>query len=276
MKDYTDFIDVTLSDFANNAESAEDLEKFKFERKSAMRNRELQLRERGLSDSKVIKDLIISENIDARHDFIKLQRKSIEARAEKRMLILKFLLAVAYFMVIGILFILDSFYNDDWEHSWIIIVGGILLFAIMLFLMPNKFHYKGRRKVPFAYALGISILLMATFVWLIVEVVYGMHYSGVIFAITGFLLFSADAVVPALTKEKYSVWHSIVSTPLAAGCLYITLGLFKIVHWQTGWLLIIAGLVVSITIFVRSFNKKYKVSETTDKVRKKPDTKEEH
>lgn len=267
MKDYTDFIDMTLSDFDEKADTARELEKFKLDRKSKMRSRELELRERGLTDSKVISDLIISENVDARHDFIKLQRKTIEDKAERRILLLKLLMAIAYFMVVGILFILDSVYNHDWEHSWIIIVGGIFLFAIMLFLMPNRFHYKGKRKIPFNYALTISVLLLATFVWLIVEIVYAMHYSGIIFSITGFLIFLVDAIVPVVIKQKYSVWHSIASTPFACACLYITLALMGIVSWKTGWLIIIAGLVISILIFVFSYNKKYRLSEKANKLR---------
>ena len=71
MKNYTDFIDVTLSDFSNDTDIKYTLDDFKKKRKAEMRNREMVLRKRGLSDDKVISDLIISENIDARHDSIK-------------------------------------------------------------------------------------------------------------------------------------------------------------------------------------------------------------
>ena len=261
MKNYTDFIDVTLSDFANDPDSAHALEEFKKKRKSEMRNREMVLRKRGLSDDKVISDLIISENIDARHDFIKEQRKSIEDKAEKTLFALKILLSVVYYMAIGIFYILDSFYNDDWAHSWIIIAGGIVLYILILFLMPEKFHYKGRRKVPFNYAVTISVAVVATFVFLVMEIVYNMHYSGIIFSITGFFIFFFDSFIPILTGQKYGLWHSITSIPLAGACLYITLSLLKIIPWQTGWLLIIAGIAVSIVVFVIAYNKKHQLSK---------------
>ena len=269
MNNYTDFMDVTLSDFANDPSSAHALEEFKKKRKAEMRNREMVLRKRGLSDDKVISDLIISENIDARHDFIKEQRKSIEDKAEKTLFAMKILLSVVYYMAVGIFYILDSFYNDDWAHSWIIIAGGIVLYILILFLMPEKFHYKGRRKVPFNYAVTISVAVVATFVFLVMEIVYNMHYSGIIFSITGFFIFFFDSFIPILTGQKYGLWHSIISIPLAGACLYITLSLMKLIPWQTGWLLIIAGIAVSIVVFVVAYNKKHQLSKRVTEFRKK-------
>lgn len=272
MKSYTDFIDVTLSDFSNNPESSQALDEFKKKRKSEMRNREMILRKRGLSDDKVISDLIISENIDARHDFIKMQRKAIEDKAEKTLFALKILLSVVYFMAVGIFYILDSFYNDDWAHSWVIIVGGIVLYILILFLMPERFHYKGRRKVPFNYAVTISVLVVATFAFLVMEIVYNMHYSGVIFSITGFFIFFFDSFVPILSGQKYGLWNTICSIPLSCTCLYITLALLGIIPWQTGWLLIIAGIALSITVFVFNYNKKHHLSERVNTYRKRTDS----
>lgn len=271
MKNYTDFIDVTLSDFSNDPDIKYTLNDFKKKRKAEMRNREMVLRKRGLSDDKVISDLIISENIDARHDFIKEQRKAIEDNAERTLFILKILLSVVYFMIDGIFFILDSFYNDDWAHSWIIIAGGIVLYILILFLMPEKYHYKGRRRIPFNYAVTISVLVVATFIFLVMEIVYNMHYSGIIFSITGFFIFFFDSFVPLLTNQKYGIWHSIFSVPLSCTCLYLTLCLRKVVPWQTGWLLIIAGMAVSIVLFVFAYNKKHRLSERINEYRSRKD-----
>lgn len=267
MKDYTDFIDITLSDLSGDPSMSEDLEKFKQKRKAQMRDRETSLRKRGLSDSKVIRDLIISENVDCRHDFIKEQRKALEDRIEKRLFRLKILLSVSYYIFVGILFLLDTFYNHDFKHSWIIIAGGIVLYADFLLVMPEHLHYRGRRRFSLSTAVSVAVLITAFFLWLIMDIVFKMHNSELIITSTLLVLTIFDSFVPLLAHEKYGIWHTIATPPGIGTWLYLTLGLMHVIHWQTGWMLIVAGIAVSIIIFVVHYNRSNRLMERAEALR---------
>lgn len=258
MKDYSEFVDVTLSDFTDNKDCAKELSEFKSARKNEMRNRELTLRKRGLSDSRVIYDLIISENLDTRHDFIKGMRRSMEERIEKQRMLIKLLISVAYFMAIGIYFILDSFYNKDWEHSWLIVIGGIFIYVMTLFLMPKKLHYKGRRYFPLTVALMICTMITALYVFLIM-ISFGIPQSYIVIPAALTLIAFIDATVPAIRKHKFYIIHTLIATPLFGLFLYLTLAIEQVVPWATGWLLIIAALIVDIFVLIGAMTKRIKM-----------------
>ncbi|MBQ2500581.1 MAG: hypothetical protein II522_03855, partial [Clostridia bacterium] len=128
MKDYTEIVDVGLAEFESDISLLPALNKFKLEKKAAMRDRELLLRKRGLSDDHIIQDLIVSENMDIRSEFLSKIKRDEKNKAERRAMIAKVLLAVIYFMIVGMIFFLDEYINEDFEHSWLIPVAGILFF----------------------------------------------------------------------------------------------------------------------------------------------------
>ena len=267
MKDYTEIIDVALSEFEKDPALSVALDKFKAERKNAMRDRELTLRKRGLSDANIIEDIIVSENLNTKNDFLEKVHMDEKSKAEKRALIAKFLLAVIYFMVVGICYFLDSFINHDWPHSWLIIVAGILFFAIILFLMPNRFHYKGRRKLPLNYAIMISTLIVAFYIWLVFEIVFKMEYSAIIITVAMAVITFFDSWVPWFYNSRHAIFHTLICTPLFGTFLYVSLGLAHIVPWKIGWLIIIVALGIAIGAFLLAYNKKYRVSKHVREIR---------
>lgn len=165
----------------------------------------------------------------------------------------------------------DSFYNNDWAHSWIIIAGGIVLYILILFLMPEKYHYKGRRRIPFNYAVTISVLVVATFIFLVMEIVYNMHYSGIIFQSRAFY-FLFRLICP--TSHKPEVRHmalDIFNSPL----LYVPVSdpLSQKSHT-------VADRLASHhcrhgcfhSSFVFAYNKKHRLSERINEYRSRKDT----
>ncbi|MBQ1452027.1 MAG: hypothetical protein IIZ22_05130, partial [Clostridia bacterium] len=104
MKDYTEIVDVGLAEFENDISLLPALNKFKLEKKAAMRDRETLLRRRGLSDDHIIQDLIVSENMDIKNEFLSKIKRDEKNKAERRAMIAKVLLAVIYFMIVGMIF----------------------------------------------------------------------------------------------------------------------------------------------------------------------------
>ena len=267
LKDYTEIIDAALAEYESDISLLPAVNKFKTERKAKMRDRELQLRKRGLSDDHIIQDLIVSENMNAKHDFLAMVKKDEKNKAEIRAMVAKVLLSVIYFMIVGIIFFLDEFINEDFQHSWLIPVAGVLFYLIVLFLMPNRFHYGGRRAIPLHYALMISTALVALFVWLIFEIIFKLEYSIIIITLSLAIIAFWDAVVPWITGDKHAIVHTIISMPLCGVFVYLTVCFAGLVPWGRGWLIIIAAIALTIGIFLLAYNKKYRVSQHVREVR---------
>ena len=267
MKDYTEIVDVGLAEFENDLALMSAVNKFKTEKKAAMRDREVTLRKRGLSDDHIIQDLIVSENINVKNEFLTKIKRDEKNRAERRALVAKVLLGVIYFMIVGMIFFIDEYVNEDFEHSWLIIVAGILFFAIFLFIMPNRFHYGGKRRIPVHYALMISTALVAFFIWLIFEIVFKMEYSVIIITIALSIIAFWDAVVPWVTGDKHAIVHTIISMPLCGAFVYLTVGFAGLLPWRIGWLIIIGAIALTIGIFLIAYNKKYRVAAHVREVR---------
>jgi len=268
MKDYTEFIDLELSDF-NDPAYEESLERFKTKRKTAMRDREVVLRKRGLSDAQVIYDLIISENKDIRHEFVEEQKKALEDSIEKRLFRMKILLSVVYFIFAGITYFAVSFTTGSWGLSWLIIVASIIFYIDFLLVMPKTLHYKGERTIKFSYAVSIAVMLIALLIWLILEIqTHGdTHISWVVLTATLSIITFFDSFVPRLAKEKYAEYHTYLCAPLTCVFVYVTLGLLGLLEWHIGWLLVFFGIAISLLSFVIDTYRKYGLRARAEKLR---------
>ncbi len=268
MKDYTEYIDSELSDF-NDPTYEEDLAKFKAKRKSAMRDREVVLRKRGLSDAQVIFDLIISENSNVRNEFIEEKKQTLEDNIEKRLFKIKILLSVVYFIFVGITYFAVSFTTHHWDLSWLIIVGSIVLYADFLLVMPRTLHYRGERTLKFSYALYLALILIALFVWLIIEIqTHGdTHISWIVLTSTLSIVSFFDTFVPRLAHEKHAIFHTYLGAPITCIFIYVTLGLTGLIGWHVGWLIIFIGIAISLLALAIDTYHKYGLRARAEKLR---------
>lgn len=215
----------------------------------------------GISDEKVISDLIADEFGDLKAGFPIFEKEEKKRMMAKR---LKLLLPVGGLIALILIFVAYFWVSDAtgaWDKSWLIIVGGIfamvifyLSFAIRKLCSMSMIFHTGARVL-----IAICTMLVAVFVFLFCL----MMLPGVItwpIVIGGVaLMLLSDLAFSYITKQKFRTISFFVYMPLVATMFYIILAAYSVITWAGGWPVILLGLVVDLAyiLAVISGNMKY-------------------
>ncbi|MCM1285744.1 MAG: hypothetical protein NC213_03810 [Acetobacter sp.] len=237
---------------------------FKFKRKTLeeMNGRYAEVMTRGISNQKVISDLIISEHPDLMKEFAKYEAEEKTKIRDKRKTILNIAGSVIYILCLLVFYLGISFLTQKWGQTWLIIVDGILIWVAYLLTLAIK-KITTLKKIFFIFArilMAIEVMVITVAVFLFCLVMFNLSHSWLI-VISGIaLMFVADAVFALYTKQKLAIINVLGYMPVVATMLYIILSAAGILAWNTGWLLIIMSLVLDFIIIAASIgrNKHYK------------------
>lgn len=263
MEQFIRFIDNELPDQRGN-----DI-LFKYKRKllEEMNQRYLEVSRRGISNQRVIADLIISEHPDVKKEYNEFYISETAASRTRRNIIVNVVGSVLYILGIiisflGLSFLLTSLGINAWGKTWLIVVDGILLWvAYLLTLAVKKFTSLGRLLHVFArICLAFEVIVIAVAVFLFSLVMIGFEKSWVIVIAGVAAIFVADLIYASVTKRKLRMINYLCYIPAVATMLYIILSALGILMWNTGWMIIIFSLLLDFFIMYYSFarNKHYK------------------
>lgn len=212
---------------------------------------------RGISNEKVMSDLVVSEfdNLEAR--YVEYYKKETAKERAKRNTVLNIVGSVVYILSIIIAFVGLGFTTHDWAHLWVIVVDGILLWiAYLLTLgvgritkMKRIFHIFAR------ILLGIDVMVISTATFIFSMAIMHIPHSWTIVIAGISSIFLADGIYALITKQKFAIINWLVYIPAIFTMLFIILGAVNFVPWTIGWLLIIAGLLLDFVIVMMSFAK---------------------
>lgn len=263
MEQFIKFIDHELPDQLGN----EVLFKFKRKLLEEMNQRYAEVSRRGISNSRVISDLIISEHPDVRKEYNEFYVIETAAQRTRRNIIMNVVGSVLYILCIIVLFLGISFMYGAmgvsvWGKTWLIVVDGILLWvSYLLNLGVKKFTSLKRIFHLFArICLGMEVMVLSVAVFLFTLVMIGYPKSWVILIAGVACIFIADAVYSKATKRKLRMINYLLYIPAVAAMLYIILSAVGILMWNTGWMIIIFSLILDFVVMYASFakNKQYK------------------
>ena len=263
MEQFIKFIDHELPDQRGN-----DI-LFKYKRKllEEMNERYLEVSRRGISNQRVISDLVISEHTDVKKEYNEFYVAETASQRTRKNVIMNVVGSLLYILAIIILFLGVSFMYRSmglnvWGKSWLIVVDGILLWAAYLLNLGVKkltslrriFHIFAR----IALALEVMVITVAVFLFTLVMIGFAKSWVIVIAGIAA--MFVADAVYASVTKRKLAIINYLLYVPAVATMLYIILSAVGVLVWNTGWMIIIFSLVLDFIIMYASFarNKHYK------------------
>lgn len=263
------FID-KIEDACKDVKYSEILYKYKRDLLDEMNDRACDVQQAGLTDDKVVADLILSEYPDIRGDFNRYYAKEKQRRKEsiqhKLLLIgtpLLILLAVAIYIIQGILF-------HTWSGNWLIIVGTVFAMCILCALAAIRKILRLKKLFhPIARLLVAgSVMLVAVFIFLLcgVEIGWGSTWpivpGGVIALLVGDLIFAFA------THQKFSMINVFIYIPAIFTMLYIIFAALGILSWGTGWALIFVGIALDaiIGLSVLLENAKYKYKQEVEDV----------
>ncbi|MDE6659018.1 MAG: hypothetical protein K2K01_02740, partial [Eubacterium sp.] len=257
------FIDHELPDQRGN----DILIKYKRKLLEEMNERYLEVSRRGISNQRVISDLVISEHTDVKKEYNEFYVAETASQRTRKNVIMNVVGSLLYILAIIILFLGVSFMYRSmglnvWGKSWLIVVDGILLWAAYLLNLGVKkltslrriFHIFAR----IALALEVMVITVAVFLFTLVMIGFAKSWVIVIAGIAA--MFVADAVYASVTKRKLAIINYLLYVPAVATMLYIILSAVGVLVWNTGWMIIIFSLVLDFIIMYASFarNKHYK------------------
>ncbi len=263
MEQFIRFIDNQLPDQYGN----EILFKFKRKLLEEMNQRYVEVSKRGISNQRVISDLIISEHPDVKKEYDAFYITETAAQRTRRNIIMNVVGSVLYILCIIVLFLGISFMYramgmNVWGKTWLIVVDGILLWVVYLLNLGVK-KLTSLRRIFHLFAricLGMEVMVLSVAVFLFVLVIVGYPKSWIILIAGVAAIFIADAVYAAATKRKLRMINYLIYIPAVATMLYIILSAVGVLMWNTGWMLIIFSLVLDFLVMYASFarNRQYK------------------
>lgn len=232
---------------------------YKFKRKTLdeMNEREKTLEKRGLLDKTVREELVISEYPDlvgAYNDFaLEAKRK----RTTKRRIVTNGAGSVVYLIVLLSVYLKLSFSTQNWEKTWVLLVGGVLLWVVyLMFLfviritrMRQIFHAAARLLLAGCIMLVSTVVFICSLEFFRFDGYWCIFIGGVALALV------ADALYASFTKKRLAMLCYLIYIPIIGAMIYIILSALGFVLWNSGWLIIIFALVVDVAIVVGSLVK---------------------
>lgn len=248
MKDFIDYIETSLNDFPDTPI----LYRYKKKMLDIFTERANEITHAGLSDEKVICDLIRDEFSDLKSGY-----RSFEAEEKKKKhnSVMRKLIAAncaVLFLAMIFAYFAVSFASERWDLTWLIIVGGVFALTIFLlhFLIKRLFKMK---KVfhPLGRLLAAGCVMLATvFTYLFCLMLVPMDHSWTIVTGGVALMFIIDGILARVTKQKFAFINYFIYIPVISTMLYVILGAYSVVSWNTGWLIIIGGIIVDLLIAI--------------------------
>lgn len=263
MEQFIKYIDKELPDQRGN----EILFRYKRKLLEEMNQRYLEVSRRGISNQRVISDLIISEHPDIKKEYNEFYAAETASSRTRKNIIMNVVGSILYILCIIVLFLGVSFMYGAlgvsvWGKTWLIVVDGILIWVAYLLTLGVK-KLTSLRRIFHIFAricLALEVMVITVAVFLFALVMIGFSKSWVIIIAGVAAMFVADAIYASVTRRKLAIINYLIYLPVVATMLYIILSAVGILMWNTGWMLIIFSLILDFFVMFASFarNKKYK------------------
>lgn len=257
MKNFVDYIEEELK----GVPDSESLYRYKKELLDKMTERANEITHSGLSDEKVIADLIRSEFPDLKGGYREYTSKIHAKKKSKANAKILTLSSIAFVLLLVIVYLGISFLTHLWSLTWLILVGGIFAMLVALFgvsikkisAKKGKYHFGAR------ILLALSILLTSTFLFLCLLFFTHLPKTWLIFLFAAAAVFIADGAFAAYTKQKLAIINYLIYLPIVTTLFYVIFGIIGILPWHPGWMLILLSVFADLAIIVSNVikNSKY-------------------
>lgn len=243
---FTDYAEKALKKLPNTKSAY----LYKQEVIAKMTARANELVESGLSDGKVINELVISEFSDIEKEYYsKRENKNKKAKA-KKMGSFALLGVAGYALVLLVLYLSVSFMTSLWGKTWLILVGGILI-PVAAGMFAAAVGAGGKKTIlNFASRILVScsVFIIATVVFLAAVVFNLFSHSWLIFIFAVIASLVIDCILAFAYKQKSAIVSLILYIPAVSALSYVALGISGILSWKFGWIIIVLSLVLDIGI----------------------------
>jgi hypothetical protein len=172
---------------------------------------------------------------------------------------LLFSVSALYFILLFVAYAVASFWGSDWGHTWLILLVGFVVYAVVILALTTKNAAVTGKNVKMRIHTTMTFLVVALLAYFTVSFVTSDWTRTWLIFVDIFALWSTVDIVLAKLKERkrplnLRVDFAIMNWSIAA---YLTASVLVGTIWKTSWLIVLVGLAA---VFVRRsvlYYKKY-------------------
>lgn len=235
---------------------------------------------KGMTDEDAIYQLAIDSLGDFQATLVKFNEE-LTTRSTKNAIKLTstMMICATIVVILGIYLALSLLHVIPWSTSWLILVGALFTAIVgALTIVSIKVARRKSFTIP-RINLAISIILLASFIFLIILMLTKAPYHYFTFLAMVIAILVGDTIFAYITKSKLAFIESLFALIVTSALLYVMLGIAHVMPWHPGWLLpaltAMSAVGALITMLVHRSNKK-KAPKTKKKAPKATDVDEKY
>ncbi len=230
-------------------------------------DREQELRIKGVSDDELVYDMAVSELGDLDATLEQFEKRQIKSGLAKRKISAAIVCAAAIVALLTVVYLIVGGVAKVWHPAWLIMVGGVFAGVSVLLAFGAVKFAKKKKFVPVRIFVAICEVLLATFVFLLLQLVFKLSGSWMTFLAMIALLFGVDTLIAFLTNSKIKWFELPVFIEVFGVMLYVILGVSVEGVWHPGWLVCLAGVVCALLELVVFVVKKTKEKNKSERAK---------
>ena len=255
MESFINYLNTALPD--KNGDSI--LYKFKKKTLDEMTNRANEITSRGMTNRKVVEDLVISEHTNLEEEYKDYHNKQTAKANAKRNIILNVIGSALYLLLVIVIFLGVSFATKAWNMTWAIVVDGVLLWVVYLLSLGVKkftsmkriFHIFARIFLAGAIIVGTVAVYLG--VLALTDDTTPNRWLIVIFGLMA--MFLCDGLYAVAAKHRLAILTWLIYIPVISVFAFVAIGALAIMPWNIAWIVIPLSLILDLAIILIAIGK---------------------
>ena len=208
-------------------------------------DRAQELRIKGIDDEDLIYDMCIDELGDFRATLEQFDEQEHKVANAKRNAVLGAVCAVGAVLAFVIVYLVVSFVTNAWALTWLILVGGAFIGVIAAAIIMLVKFGKAKKFILMRLMPPVVIVLACVYLFLLLQLVFNVPMSWIIFLVMVMLIFVFDAVMAYATDFKVRWVELPIVIEVVCVMAYVIVGVTTSL-WHPTWLLCLGGVVAAV------------------------------
>lgn len=208
-------------------------------------DRAQELRIKGIDDEDLIYDMCIDELGDFRATLEQFDEQEHKVANAKRNAVLGAVCAVGAVLAFVIIYLVVSFVTSAWALTWLILVGGAFIGVIAAAIIMLVKFGKAKKFILMRLMPPVVIVLACVYLFLLLQLVFNVPMSWIIFLVMVVLIFVFDAVMAYATDFKFRWVELPIVIEVVCVMAYVIVGVTTSL-WHPTWLLCLGGVVAAV------------------------------
>lgn len=249
MKQIMDYIDSAIKELPDNKTT----EKFRTNLIAEITDRANEITHAGISNEKIIDDIIISEHPDIAQEYSEVLEENKKKKKRRSTFFIHIIGTVVYFLAATFGYLFLSLTTKDWSHTWTFIVSFALAYIALVLIKTvivlSKEENLIRNQIP-RLLLPAIVFLTATIFFLVLRINLQIETAWLSYIFGVLAMFIADSVYVEIIAERFAIYFHLLYIVPAFAMIYVITAALGIVTWSLGWIMIPSSLIIVFAIIL--------------------------